>query len=94
MTLAKISGLDGVVCSAQEINIIRESCGQNFIILTPGIRPKWSVKKDDQKRIVTPGKAVKLGSDILVIGRPLRLAENPKQAAEKILREIAEELDD
>lgn len=86
--LAKKAGMDGVVCSPKEIGIIREACGDDFVIVTPGIRPEWAVT-GDQKRITTPKDAVEAGSDYLVIGRPIRGAENKVEAAKKILEEIS-----
>jgi len=88
--LAQAASLDGVVASPQEIKEIRAACGNNFIILTPGIRPtgKSLDNQDDQKRIMTPGEALKLGADFLVIGRPIRNATNQVEAAKKILREM------
>jgi len=85
--LAKAAGLDGVVASSWEIKEIRKACGKDFIILTPGIRPAGK-SFDDQKRIMTPGEAIKLGADFLVIGRPIRNAANPVEAAKEILREM------
>ncbi len=81
------AGLDGVVCSPQEIQIIREEVGDDFLIVTPGIRPEWAAT-GDQRRITTPAEAVQRGSDYLVIGRPIRQADQPKQAAERIIDEI------
>lgn len=85
--LAKAAGLDGVVASSREIKEIRKACGKDFIILTPGIRPAGK-SSDDQKRIMTPGEAIKLGADFLVIGRPIRNASNPVEATKEILREM------
>ncbi len=85
--LAKDAGIDGVVASPWEIKEIRKTCGEDFVILTPGIRPVGK-SSDDQKRIMTPREAIKLGSDFLVIGRPIRNASNPVEAAKKILREM------
>ena len=85
--LAKTAGLDGVVASSWEIKEIRKACGENFVILTPGIRPAGK-SSDDQKRIMTPREAIKLGADFLVIGRPIRNASNPVEAAKEILREM------
>lgn len=85
--LAVSSGLDGIVCSPKEIELIRKNCGNNITILTPGIRPQWS-EKNDQKRISTPKDAIKKGSDLLVIGRPITQAENMTDAVEKIIEEI------
>jgi orotidine-5'-phosphate decarboxylase len=87
--LAKAAGLDGVVASSWEIKEIRKACGKDFIILTPGIRPAGK-SSDDQKRIMTPGEAIKLGADFLVIGRPIRNAVNPVEAAKEILKEMEE----
>ena len=85
--LSKKAGLDGVVCSAKEVRLIKENLGEDFITVTPGIRPTWAAK-NDQKRVVTPKDAVKLGTDYMVIGRPITGVPNPKEAAEKILSEI------
>ena len=87
--LAKAAGLDGVVASSKEIKQIRKACGEDFIILTPGIRSAGK-SSDDQKRIMTPREAIKLGADFLVIGRPIRNASNPVEAAKEILREMEE----
>lgn len=85
--LAKAAGLDGVVASSWEIKKIRKACGEDFVILTPGIRPAGK-SSDDQKRVMTPREAIKLGADFLVIGRPIRNAVNPVEAAKEILREM------
>jgi len=87
--LAKTAGLDGVVASPREIKGIRKACGEDFIILTPGIRPAGK-SFDDQKRIMTPREAIRLGADFLVIGRPIRDAANPVEAAKEILKEMEE----
>lgn len=87
--LAQKAGMDGVVCSPKEIKIIREACGDDFVIVTPGIRPTWAVT-GDQKRITTPKDAVEAGSNFLVIGRPITGAEDRIEAAKKILKEIEE----
>ena len=81
---AKKNYLDGIVCSPQEIKYIRKQVGKNFIIVTPGIRTNNKVKSDDQKRIETPRKAIDLGADFLVIGRPITKSKNPL----KVLKEI------
>ncbi|MCJ9231451.1 orotidine-5'-phosphate decarboxylase [Acinetobacter baumannii] len=86
--LTKESGLDGVVCSAQEAKILRELIGQDFSLVTPGIRPEGS-NADDQKRIVTPKQAMLDGSTHLVIGRPISKAENPTEMLKSILAAIA-----
>ncbi|CAM0758231.1 orotidine-5'-phosphate decarboxylase [Acinetobacter baumannii] len=86
--LTKESGLDGVVCSAQEAKILRELIGHDFSLVTPGIRPEGS-NADDQKRIVTPKQAMLDGSTHLVIGRPITKAENPTEMLKSILTSIA-----
>ena len=82
--LTQESGLDGVVCSAQEAKILREMLGADFALVTPGIRPEGS-NADDQKRIVTPKQAMQDGSTHLVIGRPITQAANPNQTLKDIL---------
>ena len=84
--LAKDSGMDGVVASPLEIELIRETCGKDFKILTPGIRPAFAAV-NDQKRIATPAEALRKGADFLVIGRPITAAENRRDAFLKILEE-------
>ncbi|MDD5449348.1 MAG: orotidine-5'-phosphate decarboxylase [Candidatus Omnitrophica bacterium] len=85
--LAKEAGLDGVVASADEAQPIRWTCGDDFIIVTPGIRPAWA-QKDDQKRTATPKEAISLGADYIVVGRPVIAAPDPKAAAEEIIKEM------
>lgn len=85
--LSKDSGADGVVCSVHEVGQIKQTCGADFLTITPGIRLKDS-KSDDQQRIATPAFAKQMGSDILVIGRSITKAENPKVAYEKMLEEM------
>jgi len=85
--LAKASGLDGVVASSWEIKEIRKACGEDFVILTPGIRPAGQ-SSDDQKRVMAPQEAIKLGANFLVVGRPIRNAANPVEAAKQILKEM------
>ena len=85
--LAKDAGLDGVVASPQEAKLIRETCGEKFLIVTPGVRPAGA-NVDDQSRIATPAAALANGATHLVIGRPIRAAQNPREAAKKILDEM------
>jgi orotidine-5'-phosphate decarboxylase len=87
-SLSQFSGLDGVVCSAREVEDLREHLGEDFKLVVPGIRPDWA-QKNDQKRIVTPAAAISIGADYLVIGRPITHAKDPVEAADKIAAEIA-----
>ena len=87
--MAKAAGCTGIVCSGREVKMIKKTLGRNFIAVTPGIRPVWDdIKRHDQKRVVSPAMAVKNGSDYIVIGRPIRDANNPKEAALRIVKEI------
>lgn len=88
--LAQEAGMDGVVASPREISLIRQACGPDFLIVTPGVRPFFATT-DDQKRIMTPADAVNAGADYLVIGRPISGAEDPSAAVEMIVDEIAGE---
>ncbi|MBE9223411.1 orotidine-5'-phosphate decarboxylase [Cyanobacterium stanieri LEGE 03274] len=85
--LAKESGMDGAVCSPQEAAKLKEVCGDDFILVCPGVRPEWAVK-GDQERIMTPARAIASGANYLVIGRPITQAENPSEAWAKIIQEI------
>ncbi len=87
-TLAKDAGLDGVVSSAQEAKRIKQLCGDDFVTVTPGIRPA-NAAAGDQKRIMTPSEAIQNGSDFLVVGRPITQAEDPGAAAREIHSEIS-----
>lgn len=86
--LAQSSGLDGVVCSAQEAQPLRQELGTDFCLVTPGIRPA-NAAQDDQVRIVTPVEAIRLGSDYLVIGRPITQAADPLQVIQQINLELS-----
>ena len=86
--LTQQAGLNGVVCSAKEIQIVKENCGLDFLCVTPGIRPKGSVAHD-QKRILTPFEAVQLGVDHMVIGRAITQAVSPRESFITILEEIS-----
>jgi len=85
--LAKESGMDGVVASPMEVGAIRDAVGDEFVIITPGVRPTWAAT-GDQKRIASPSDAVKSGADYLVIGRPITGADDPAEAADMIAREL------
>ena len=86
--LAHDCGLDGVVCSPQEIATVKAACGPAFLTVTPGIRPA-DASLDDQQRVATPASAMRAGGDYLVIGRPITRAADPRQALSAIAREIA-----
>ncbi|MCX7857966.1 MAG: orotidine-5'-phosphate decarboxylase [Deltaproteobacteria bacterium] len=86
--LAKKAGMDGVVASGEDIKRIRELCGDEFIIVTPGVRVDTIDQKDDQKRVVTPYEAIKKGATYIVLGRTILLKENPQLELEKILASI------
>ncbi|WP_175988886.1 orotidine-5'-phosphate decarboxylase [Bacillus sp. Marseille-Q1617] len=84
-SLAKQSGLDGVVCSPHEAMLIREHCGKDFLRVTPGIRLS-DEDKGDQQRITTPEKAREMGSSLIVVGRSITQAENPQLAYEQVVK--------
>ncbi len=86
--LAKDARLDGVVCSPQEVEQLRSTCGDDFLLVCPGVRPKWS-ETGDQRRAMTPSDAIKAGADYLVIGRPITAATDPVAAWERICDELA-----
>lgn len=85
--LAKEAGLDGVVASPKEVELVKKACGKDFYLVTPGIRPSWA-QVNDQKRIMTPGEAMQIGSDFIVVGRPITGDKNPQEAARKIIEEM------
>jgi orotidine-5'-phosphate decarboxylase len=85
--LTKSCGLDGVVCSPHEIGVLRRDLGNDFLLVTPGVRPSWAAA-GDQKRVMTPGEAAHAGADFLVIGRPITGAADPAEAARRIVQEI------
>jgi orotidine-5'-phosphate decarboxylase len=86
--LTRESGLDGVVCSPQEIEPLRQRLGDDFLLVTPGIRPVWSAT-GDQKRVMTPEEAARAGADYLVIGRPITGDADPAAAARRIAADVA-----
>ncbi len=88
---AQAAGLDGVVASPHEIADIRQACGPAFLIVTPGVRPAeadWG----DQRRVMTPGEAIRVGADYVVVGRPILFAKDPAQAAQRIAKDCIEAL--
>lgn len=89
-SLAKSAGMDGVVSSAMEASSLRHQFGQDFTLVTPGIRP-LSAQADDQRRVVTPAEAISNGSSYLVIGRPITRSDNPLESLLAINREIQQD---
>jgi orotidine-5'-phosphate decarboxylase len=87
--LALEAGLDGVVCSPQEIELVKGECGREFLVVAPGIRPVWAAA-NDQKRILTPSQAIRKGADYIVIGRPIIKDQNPQNAFRKICEELSQ----
>lgn len=85
--LVKKSGLNGVVASAREAGLIRAACGEDFIVVTPGVRPA-AAAVHDQQRVVTPAAAIRAGADYIVVGRPISAAEDPVAAARAIVTEM------
>ena len=86
---AKKNNLDGIVCSPKEIKYIRKEVGEKFIIVTPGIRIDDKIKSDDQKRVETPKKAIELGADYLVIGRPITESKDPLKVLKAINKTLS-----
>lgn len=87
--LAEKAGLSGVIASPKELPLLRKNLKKDFLIVTPGVRPLWA-QKNDQERVSSPKEAIENGADYLVIGRPITAQENPRLAAEKIINEINE----
>lgn len=85
--LAQLSGMDGVVCSAHEIKMLRKNSGEDFVLMVPGIRPKGT-DNYDQKRVMTPEQAIDIGATHLVIGRPITKSDDPAKAVKDILATI------
>ncbi|MGH1396415.1 MAG: orotidine-5'-phosphate decarboxylase [Trichormus sp.] len=85
--MAQESGLDGAVCSPQEVAQLRQTCGDDFLFVCPGVRPTWA-EPGDQKRSLTPSQAIQAGADYLVIGRPITAAAEPELAWQRITQEL------
>lgn len=86
--MAQETGLDGAVCSPQEVAQLRQTCGDDFVLVCPGVRPSWA-DKGDQRRSLTPVQAIEAGADYLVIGRPITAAPDPHSAWQRICDELA-----
>jgi len=89
--LAQKAGVDGVVASVRETKAIRKACGREFLIVTPGVRPKEGLvgaKNDDQTRTATPREAIRAGADFIVVGRPILAAGDPRAAVQGVVDEI------
>lgn len=87
--MAQDAGVGGVVASPRDVPAIRKGCGRDFVIVTPGIRSASDVEGDDQKRTLTAEEAIRDGADYIVVGRPIRMADDPVSAAERVVEEIA-----
>jgi orotidine-5'-phosphate decarboxylase len=85
--MAQEAGLDGAVCSPQEVTQLRQTCGDDFVLVCPGVRPTWAAQ-GDQKRSLTPAQAIQAGADYLVIGRPITAAAEPELAWKRISQEL------
>jgi len=91
--MARSAGCAGVICSPLEVRTVKKRFGAEFLAVTPGIRPGWeAVVSDDQRRVATPASAIRDGADFLVIGRPIRDASDPREAALRIAEEIEDAL--
>jgi orotidine-5'-phosphate decarboxylase len=90
--MALEAGADGVVASAQEVALLREELGHDFVVVTPGVRSP-GVAHDDQKRVATPAETIKVGADYLVVGREITRANHKRGAAENIMKQITKSLD-
>lgn len=86
--MAQETGLDGAVCSPQEVEQLRQTCGADFLLVCPGVRPSWA-DVGDQRRSLTPLQAIKAGADYLVIGRPITAASDPELAWKRVCDELA-----
>lgn len=86
--MALSSGAHGIVCSPMEISPLRKKLGNNFLLITPGVRPLWASETHDQARVMTPSEAIRSGANMLVLARPILKANNPQAAFERIVEEI------
>ena len=93
-TMVEETGLSGVVASAKEAKMLRANLKSETLIVTPGIKPKWAVKREDQARVTTPYQAILDGANYLVVGSAIRTNENPGEAADRIVAEIERGLSD
>ncbi len=89
--MALDAGAQGIVCSPMEILLLRKRLGNNFLLITPGVRPSWASDTHDQARVMTPLEAISHGANMLVLSRPILKAENPRSAFEQLVKEIENE---
>ena len=85
--LARTAGLGGVVASAAEAEALRDAFGDDFVLLVPGVRPRWAAQNHDQRRVATPGEAARRGANYIVVGRAITKHADPRTAALRILEE-------
>ena len=88
--LARTAGLGGVVASAAEAEALRDAFGDDFVLLVPGVRPRWAAQNHDQRRVATPGEAARRGANYIVVGRAITKHANPRTAALRILEETGD----
>ena len=92
--MAERAGLSGVVASPQEAQMLRKKLKTKTLVVTPGIKPIWAAKRDDQSRVTTPYQAINSGADYIVVGSAIYRNENPAEAADKIVAEIEKALEE
>jgi len=89
--MALLAGAHGIVCSPMEISLLRKKIGNDFLLITPGVRPTWAAETHDQVRVMTPSEAIRSGANMLVLARPILKANNPQAAFDRIIEEIENE---
>lgn len=88
-SISKQSGFDGILCAPHEVATLRGRMGPDFVLMVPGIRPAWAGRDDHQAPVMAPAEAIASGADFLVVGRPITAAENPVEAARRLVRELS-----
>jgi orotidine-5'-phosphate decarboxylase len=89
--MALLAGAHVIVCSPMEISLLRKKIGNDFLLITPGVRPTWAAETHDQVRVMTPSEAIRSGANMLVLARPILKANNPQAAFDRIIEEIENE---